>query len=222
MKKIFITGISGFVGNHLTRKLLESRDVLISGTYLSENSKKALSDISAKIKLFQLDLMNYEAVYKVVEEVKPDEIYHLAAIAAPSQSFENPGAVFANNITSQINLLEAVRKVKISPKIMVISSGEVYGRVDPKDLPIDENTPLVPTNSYAVSKITQDFMGLQYKMSYGIDIIRVRPFNHIGPGQTDKFATSAFAKKIAEIEKGKRKPTLPASNCACLKIKCKR
>ena len=208
MKKIFITGISGFVGNYLARKLLEQQGIQISGTYFSESSKKALEDVADRVKLFPLDLMDKAATEKLVREINPDEIYHLAAMAASSKSFDNPKEVIENNIISQLNLLESVRGAKINPKIMIISSAEVYGKVDPSNLPIDEDTPMFPTNPYAVSKITQDYMALQYFISYKLNILRVRPFNHIGPGQSDQFATAAFAKKIAEIEKGKRDPVL--------------
>lgn len=212
MKKILITGISGFAGNHLTHQLIKENNASIYGTYLSEKSISVFSDISLKPNLNKIDLMDFKEVLKLINEIRPDEIYHLAAIASSALSFDQPAKVITNNITSQLNLLESVRKAKINPRIMIISSAEVYGNVNPQDLPIDEDTPLVPTNPYAVSKIAQDFMGLQYYVSYKQDIIRVRPFNHIGPGQTDQFATSAFAKKIAEIEKGIIGPILTVGN----------
>lgn len=211
-KKILVTGISGFAGNYLARKLLDQGHQRIYGTYFSEKSLDTLSDISSKLELFQLDLMEDEKVLSVIKTVNPDEVYHLAAISAPIQSFDNPKLVMTNNVISQLNLLEAIKKTNIFPKIIIVSSAEVYGNVKPKDLPINEDTPLRPTNPYAVSKITQDFMGLQYFIAYNMNIIRVRPFNHIGPGQTDKFSTSAFAKKIAEVEKGKREPVLTVGN----------
>ncbi len=211
-KKILITGVSGFAGNYLARLLLTQKDVKVSGTYHSQKSKDLLSDIASDLNLYQLDLMDYEKVVEVLGKSKPDEIYHLAALASITQSFENPGLVITNNITSQLNLFEAVRIHKLNPKIIIISSAEVYGIVDPNDLPVDEDTPLKPTSPYAVSKIAQDYMGLQYHISYNLNVIRARPFNHIGPGQTDQFATSAFAKKIAEIEKGKKGSTLTVGN----------
>lgn len=211
-KKILITGISGFVGNYLARLLIGQKGVEIIGTYLSENSKAQLVDIEPNLKLYQLDLMDYEKVVEVIKDSKPDEIYHLAALASAAQSFENPSLVITNNITSQLNLFEAVRKANLNPKIMIISSAEVYGIVDPSDIPVDEATPLKPASPYAISKIAQDYMALQYNITYNLNILRVRPFNHIGPGQSDQFATSAFAKKIAEIEKGKREPILTVGN----------
>ncbi len=211
-KKILITGIFGFAGNYLARFLLTQKDVKVLGTYRSQKSKDLLSDTASDLELYQLDLMDYEKVVEVLEKSKPDEIYHLAALASAAASFESPGLVITNNIISQLNLFEAVRLNKLSPKIMIISSAEIYGIVDPNDLPVDEDTVLKPASPYAVSKIAQDYMGLQYHISYNLNVIRARPFNHIGPGQTDQFATSSFAKKIAEIEKGKREPILTAGN----------
>ena len=211
-KKVLVTGISGFAGNYLARKLLDLGHNKIYGAYLSEKSLGTLSDISSKLELSQLDLMDNKAVKNVIEKVSPDEVYHLAAIASSAQSFKEPNLVMTNNINSQLNLLEAVRKLNLHSRIMIISSAEVYGKVNPVDLPIDEDTPLRPVNPYAVSKLTQDFMGLQYNIAYGMNIIRVRPFNHIGPRQSEQFSTSSFAKKIAEIEKGKREPVLTVGN----------
>src|SRR3989344_2166317 len=153
-KKILITGISGFAGNYLARLLLEQEGVILAGTYHNQIGA-ALSDIAPNLELYQLDLMDYEKVVEVIEKSKPDEIYHLAALASAAKSFENPSLVVTNNITSQLNLFEAVRKTKLNPKIMIISSAEVYGIVSPSDLPVDEETPLRPASPYAISKIAQ-------------------------------------------------------------------
>ncbi|MBI3984798.1 MAG: GDP-mannose 4,6-dehydratase [Candidatus Levybacteria bacterium] len=212
MRKILITGISGFAGSYLARNLTMSKKGEVAGTYHLGKNLSLIEDIKNNLNLFQLDLMDSKAVLEVLTKVKPDQIYHLAAIASSAQSFSEPSVVMTNNINSQLNLLEAVRSLDLKPRIMIISSAEVYGKVDAKDLPIDEDTALRPISPYAVSKLTQDFIGLQYFMAYSMDIVRVRPFNHIGPGQTDQFATSAFAKKIAEIEKGKREPVLTVGN----------
>lgn len=211
-KKAFITGITGFAGSHLARLLHSNGQYDVSGTYLSEDSKLVLEDLSSDIDLIQLDLMDKKRVEDVVAELRPDLIFHLAALTAPGLSFDNPGKVFTNNVEAEINIFEAVRKVKLNPRILITSSAEVYGLVSPSDIPIDESTPLNPTNPYAVSKIAQDFLALQYFLSYKMEIVRARPFNHIGPGQTDSFAVAAFAKKIAEIENDKIKPVLYVAN----------
>jgi GDP-4-dehydro-6-deoxy-D-mannose reductase len=100
----------------------------------------------------------------------------------------------------------------LNSKTLVVASAEVYGSVKKEDLPMNEETSLNPTNPYAVSKLAQDFLGRQYFLSYGLKAVRVRPFNHVGPGQAPIFVVSAFAQKIVEIEKGKRKPILPVGN----------
>lgn len=210
-KKILVTGISGFAGSYLAEYLLW-KDFEVYGTYLSENSLKNIAAIQDKLALTQINLTDEEKVLGMIQRIKPEFIVHLAALAAPGESFVNPNSVISNNISAQIFLLEAVRKSEINPKILIVSSADVYGAVRKVDLPIDEETPFSPTNPYAVSKLTQDFLGLQYFHSYNLSIIRVRPFNHIGPRQSPHFAVPTFAKKIAEIEKGNMEPILRVGN----------
>jgi GDP-4-dehydro-6-deoxy-D-mannose reductase len=199
MKKIFVTGASGFVGKYLISELLSSqKDIQIVGTFLNNED----SDLKNKIKLVKVDLGNSTEVEDLISTEKPDFIFHLAASTSPRDSFNDPKKTFDNNINSEINILEAVRKQKLNPRILITSSAEIYGLVSPENLPINEDTPLNPTNPYAVSKIAQDFLALQYFNSYKFDVIRLRPFNHAGPGQSENFAISAFAKKIAMVEKG--------------------
>jgi len=213
MKKILITGSSGFVGSHLLDYLINNKKDSFFGTYYSNAGLNNLDGVKDRIKLIKVDLRNEKEVYKLISDVKPDTIYHLAAFTSPADSFASPNETIINNISSQVNILESVRKNNLeNTRILVVSSAEVYGNVKKDDLPIDEDTPLNPTNPYAVSKIAQDYLGRQYFLSYNLQTIRVRPFNHIGPRQSDNFAVASFAKKIVEIEKGKREPFLPVGN----------
>lgn len=212
MKKALITGVSGFAGGFLAEYLLSKKTFNVLGTYLSENQLENISHLQNKIALKKVDLLDLNLTFNLIKSSKPDFIFHLAAHTSPSESFEKPALILTNNITAQLNILEAVRKSNINPKILIISSADVYGLVDKEDLPIDEETPLRPVSPYAVSKITQDFLGFQYFLSYGLKIIRVRPFNHIGPRQSPRFVVSLFAKQIAEIEKGKKEPVLFVGN----------
>ena len=212
MKKILITGISGFAGSYLAEHLLSLSDTKIFGTYHFDQPSKNLSRIQDKIILSPVNLLHKEQIQKVIQEVQPDEVYHLAAMASPGKSFEYPAETITNNVTSQINLLEVVRQIIPSSKILIVSSADVYGNVSKEDVPIDENTPFKPTNPYAVSKVTQDLLGYQYFLSYSLPIVRVRPFNHIGPRQAPTFVVTDFAKQIAEIEKGEKEPCIKVGN----------
>ena len=203
MKKAFITGVSGFAGSYLSEHLLK-KGYAVSGTYLNEESLKVLPN-KDKLRLHGLNLLDEDKTLGLIESERPDYLFHLAALISPKASFDNPKETFVNNICAEINILEAVKKCGLQTRILIVSSGEVYGLVSKKDLPIDEETPYNPTNPYAVSKLSQDFLGLQYFLSHKLKVIRVRPFNHSGPRQSSAFVISAFAKGIAEIEKGKRK-----------------
>lgn len=213
-KKILITGATGFVGSHLAEYLVDKyNDNEFYGTYLSDSSLKNLEAVRNHINLTKLDLSNEKEVFELIEKIKPSTIFHLAAMSSAADSFSSPAESIINNIHSQVNILEGVRKLNlVDSKILIISSAEVYGDVDKNDLPIDENVNFRPTNPYAVSKLTQDFLGLQYFLSYNLKIIRVRPFNHIGPRQSPGFVVAAFAKKIVEIEKGKGNGVLTVGN----------
>lgn len=212
-RKVLITGISGFAGSYLAEYFINEKDCSIYGTYLLEDSLSAIAEIKDKIQLKKIDLTKKDEVFELIRLIKPDFIFHLAALSSPGDSFKNPEATIINNVVAQLNLLEAVKKEKlIDTRILIISSGDIYGLVSKADLPIDEETNLLPSSPYSVSKITQDYLGLQYFLSYNLKVIRVRPFNHIGPRQSANFVLSSFAKKVAEIEKGKRKPILEVGN----------
>jgi GDP-4-dehydro-6-deoxy-D-mannose reductase len=216
MKKILITGITGFAGSFLAEHLLSlgSPDQEIHGTYLSDSSLENIESIKNELSLTKVDLTNSQSVYDLIESIKPDELYHLAALPSPADSFAEPTKYIHNNVDVQVHILEAIRKLSPQTRVLIVSSGEIYGLVSPEQLPLDENTQFRPTSPYSVSKATQDLLGLQYFISYKLPIIRVRPFNHIGPRQSPAFVVASFAKQIAEAEKVDQKSVIKVGNLA--------
>jgi GDP-4-dehydro-6-deoxy-D-mannose reductase len=212
MKKVLITGASGFVGGFLIEHLLSLGDYEVIGTYNSEERLQK-SPLKDKIKFIKADLSNKEETKKTLTDTKPEFIYHLAALASAGASFKDPFGTFHTNIDSELNLFESLRELEMKEtRSLIFASAEEYGYVQPDDLPVDENTPLRPANPYAVSKIAQDYLAFQYNLSYKLPLIRVRPFNQIGPRQGTGYVASDFAKQIAEIEKGQKEPVIKVGN----------
>jgi len=202
ISKVLITGIAGSGGSYLSEYICENHsNVKIHGLAYSSSSKDNLKSIADKICLHESDLMDFDSVYSVLEEVQPDVIFHLAAFANVRASFDNPNSFLSNNILGTSNLFEAVRSARLDPIIQLCSTSEVYGQVDKKDVPIKENCPLKPASPYAVSKVTQDLLGWTYFISYQMKIIRTRMFTYLNPRREDLFASS-FAKQVAWIEQG--------------------
>jgi GDP-4-dehydro-6-deoxy-D-mannose reductase len=198
--QILITGVAGFVGSTLAAYLRQSQpNAALHGTSLHEHKLEGVT-------LHTLDLRETDAVKALIEQVKPDQIYHLAAQAFVPRSFEDPWDTLENNIRAQLNLILASLERK--PRMLVVSSAEVYGIVQPDELPLTETSPLRPTSPYAVSKVTQEMLGVQYYYSHQMPIVRVRAFNHIGPGQDERFVAPNFAMQIAQIERGLKPPVM--------------
>jgi GDP-4-dehydro-6-deoxy-D-mannose reductase len=146
-----------------------------------------------------LDLRDAEATRTAVRDAAPSVVYHLAALASVARSWEAPGQVLADNGTATLALLEAVRHEAPAARVVLVSSGEVYG--PPERLPVDEEAPLRPQNPYAVSKVTTDLLGGLYADAYGLHLVRTRAFNHAGPGQHPIFVLSSLARQIAEARR---------------------
>jgi GDP-4-dehydro-6-deoxy-D-mannose reductase len=208
--RALITGISGFVGSHLAEYLLEHTDWQVVGTvYGPEDNIEHLRD---RLELYPAELSELKTVTSIIKRAEPDYIFHLAAQPLPSLSHQDPWFTLENNIRLQLNILEAVVRLKLGSRMLVVGSSEEYGLVRPDELPIKEANPLRPINPYAVSKITQDMLGLQYFLSHGVQAIRVRPFNHIGPRQSPGFVAPDFARQVAEAEAGLREPYILVGN----------
>jgi len=208
--RALITGINGFVGSHLAEYLLANTDWHLSGTIFGRIDN--IEGIRDRLMLFPAELSREQVVDYVLEETEPAYIFHLAAQPIPSASRSNPWFTLENNIRLQLNILEGVVRLGLKCRVLVVGSSEEYGAVQPSDLPVVEETPLRPLNAYGLSKITQDYMGLQYYLSHDLPVIRVRSFNHIGPRQRAGFVTADFARQIAAVEAGLQEPTVAVGN----------
>jgi len=203
----FITGIEGFAGHYLAR-LLRSQGQAVAGSYYDRSQTGDLPD---GCDLHRLDLRDYAATAEVMAAARPDQIYHLAAQSSAARSFQQPKDTFDVNITGWINLLEAVRRAGGRPRIVLVSSCEVYGPVSAA-APITEAQGYDPISPYAASKVAQEVVALQYVRSYGMDLVIARPFPHVGPGQSTEFALPSFAQQIAAIANGGREAKLLVGN----------
>ncbi len=212
--RALVTGAGGFVGSHLLDYLLSHTDweLYANALHSPPNPKSKIQN--PKLTWMACDLTRRESTTEMVGEVRPNYVFHLAAQSNVQQAFKDPEATLMNNVVGQLNLLDGLRMSSPQARILVTCSSEQYGLVRPENIPIDEETEFRPNNPYAVSKIAQDALALQYFLTYGQQTIRVRPFNHIGPGQTEHFVAAAFARQIALIEAGKQEPVISVGNLA--------
>ncbi|MFX1257896.1 MAG: GDP-mannose 4,6-dehydratase [Promethearchaeota archaeon] len=211
MRRALITGITGFVGSHLAEFLLE-KEVEVFGSYRWRSPKLNIEHIIGRINLVNCELLDASSVMNCIKKVKPDVIFHLAAQSYVPVSFDEPAVTLETNIIGTLNILEAVRKLKLDPIIHICSSSEVYGDVKVDEIPIKETNHFKPASPYAVSKVGEDMISLQYFLSYGIKTIRSRMFTHTGPRRGEVFVVSAFAKQIAAIELGLKEPIIKVGN----------
>jgi len=177
--RALVTGGSGFVGSWLRAHLEDMGDEVISP-----------GD--------ELDVTDPVTVEGALTDARPDAVYHLAGLAHVGHSWEDPVAFFETNAVGTLHVLEVARRCRPVPRVLVVSSAEVYGAVQPDQLPLVEEAPLRPVSPYAVSKAAAEMVGLQAHLGWGVPMIRARPFNHVGPGQSPTFAVPALAGRILE------------------------
>jgi GDP-mannose 4,6-dehydratase len=223
MTTALITGITGMVGSHLADYLLEKTDWKIIGL---QRWRSPLDNISHllervnnddRIKLVYGDLRDTLSIDKVIENAKPDYVFHLAAQSFPKTSFDAPLDTLDTNIQGTTRVLEAVRQHRPDAIVHVCSSSEVFGRVPKEKLPINEECTFHPASPYAISKVGTDLVGRFYAEAYGIKVMTTRMFTHTGPRRGDVFAESSFAKQIALAEAGFIKPIIRVGNLKSLR-----
>lgn len=196
MKKAWVTGSHGFVGPWLIREL-QARGVEVLG--IDRPGQAPLDD--PVFTVLDLDLRDQEAVEQALEHTRPDAIFHLAAQSSAGLSFEQPWETLQVNLQTTVMLLEGMRRMKKpQPKLVAVGSSEEYGPVKPQEPPVKEEHLLRPASPYAVSKAAQTLLCQQYHKAYGLPIVCTRSFMHTGPGQSERFVFSSFARQIAELE----------------------
>lgn len=209
MAKVLIVGIEGFVGGYLLEKALDIGHE-VYGTYFDGIT---LSDIvKEKCKLRFVDIRKYDELVCFINDVKPDLIFHLAAQSSAAISWKKPQLTMDVNISGTVNVLEAVRNHSMNSRVIIIGSSEEYGIIKPEDNPVDELHSLCPMNPYAISKVTCEDLSKLYIRAYGLNIVMVRSFNHIGVRQSTEFVIPYFAKEIAKISIGQSEPVIKVGN----------
>ena len=212
--KALITGAMGFAGSYLTAYLVAQAGVEVYGTCIEEPDSLPPGRVQNFTGLRQVDLREPDAVHNLVQDVDPGMIFHLAAQTYVPASFKDPWDTLENNIRGTLNILEAMRHYAPQSRLLMISSAEVYGAIQPDDLPVTERQPYNPANPYSVSKVAQELLGLQYHQAYKLAVVVVRAFNHIGPHQSPRFAIPDFARQIARMERSLQEPVLHVGNLA--------
>lgn len=203
MRRILITGGTGFVGSHLLHflKTFDAKVIVVSSGGVTTQEPG--------VDYCQADIRNADDVGAVVREASPDRIYHLAGISSVSNSWKEPRLTFDVNVIGTYNVFEAAMRLPEPPRILNVSTSQVYA---PSDAALLETSPVGPDNPYAASKAMAELLAVQYRKFPKGGIITARAFNHTGPGQSTTFALPSFARQLAEMEAGLRPPLLKVGN----------
>lgn len=212
MKKALIIGATGFVGKYLIKELLTNHAMEVHATKLPKEQLEASGDEWKYSIIHNLDILNRDDIASLLYDIRPDYIFHLAAQSSVSIAWRNPGLTVDVNVKGSINVMDAIRELFYKPRIMLIGSGEEYGHILEGQIPISEENSLRPGNIYAATKACQNMIGSIYARAYNMDVMMVRAFNHIGPGQASIFVVSDFCRQVAEIEAGLKKPVMYVGN----------
>lgn len=205
--KALVIGGGGFVGPYLVRHLTDDCGYEVTVT---KTEKEQLVMDNAVVK--NLDILDIGQIVGLLKAEQPDYIFHLAAQSSVAYSWKNPTLTIDVNIKGCVNLLDAVRQLDKKPRVLLIGSGEEYGHIKEGECPIVEDNTVRPGNIYAATKACQNMLGKIYSDAYGLDIMMVRAFNHIGPNQTPMFVVADFCKQVTDIEKGRQEPVIYVGN----------
>ena len=223
MNKVFITGASGMVGSHLAEFLLANTDweiyCLLRWRSPLDNLTQVLPYVNRKERVHFVygDLTDATSLDRVVKQIVPDYVFHLAAQSFPQVSFDSASATYETNVLGTEHLLAALKQHSPKAQIHVCSSSEVFGRVPKEFVPINEDCRFHPASPYAISKVGTDLVGQFYAEAYEMNVYITRMFTHTGPRRGDVFAESTFAKQIAMIERGFQEPAIQVGNLDSLR-----
>jgi len=207
--KVLITGSTAFAGSHLADYLVENNLAEVHGTRRPRSRDEF---VNKGVTYHELDVTDYSGVAMLLRKLDPDIVFHLAAQSYVPLSWKAPWGTIETNVRGTNTFLEAIRNNELKTTLQIACSSEEYGMVHEDECPIKETNPLRPMSPYGVSKVACDMLGYQYHLSYGINVVVTRAFNHTGPRRGEVFATSTFAKQIAEIEKGQKDPIIDVGN----------
>jgi GDP-4-dehydro-6-deoxy-D-mannose reductase len=200
--RALVTGACGFVGGYLLKHLVACGDEVL-GTVLPEAAGRAFPFPTAA-----LDVTDSVAVFETIYNFKPDTIFHLAGMAFVPEAEENFARALAINVGSVGNVFRACHLLDNKAKVLIVSSADMYGRIRPEELPLTEETPIRPATNYGLSKAMAELVPQRYTQLGQVGAVIARPFNHIGPGQNERFVTSSFARQLALIAAGKAAPLM--------------
>lgn len=202
--RALVTGISGFVGCHLTEHLVAEGDIVV-GLSASGRWPAELKHLGQRARIERFDLVGEtEATLgELISRKQPEVIYHLAAQSNPQASVDESRTTWNLNFWGSFNLLEAVKLSGQRPRVILVSSGVCYGNPPPELLPVNESCPLRPNNPYAASKAAVDLLGVEHYLAHGTDVISARPFNHAGPRQSARYVLAGLAFQVAQVEAGR-------------------
>ena len=210
--KALIIGAAGFVGGYLADHLQKECEWSVCVTKMPQEVC-----LIENVEVYDLDVLEKNAIEQLLEQVAPDYIFHLAAQSSVAVSWKRPDLTVDVNIKGCVNVLEAIRKMEKKPRVLLIGSSEEYGPVKQEENPVKETQMLQPGNIYAATKVCQNMIGKIYADAYQMDVMMVRAFNHIGPKQAPLFVVSDFCKQVAEIEKGQKEPVMYVGNLSAMR-----
>ncbi len=210
--KALIVGAAGFVGNYLIAQCRDHCGFKVHVTKMPQETLREGCD-----GVHDLNLLDPEATFQLLEHLRPDYIFHLAAQSSVALSWKNPGLTIDVNVKGSVNLLDAIRRLDYSPRTLLIGSGEEYGHIRPNESPINEENCPRPGNIYAATKVCQNMIAKIYTDAYHMNNIMVRAFNHIGPNQAPLFVVADFCRQVALIEQGKQEPVIRVGNLSAMR-----